>query len=70
MFRLALPIVMFVFRGVLTLDTPMGRKARQPTLDHGTNLVRTRLEDLDAAGVVRVPRISGVPERLADHRRR
>ena len=62
MSRLAIPVVMFVFRRVLTLDTPMGRKARQPALDHGTNLVRTRLEDLDAAGVVRVPRIIGVTD--------
>ena len=62
MSRLALPVVMFMFRRVLTLDTPMGRKARQPALDHGTNLVRTRLEDLDAAGVVRVSRITGVSD--------
>jgi putative flavoprotein involved in K+ transport len=55
-----LPIVGFVFRKVLTLDTPMGRKVRRPRIEHGHNLVRTKLSDLQAAGVRRVGRIDHV----------
>jgi putative flavoprotein involved in K+ transport len=56
------PVIMFLFRRVLTLNTPMGRKARVPALEHGNPLVRTKIEDLDAAGVSRIPRIAGVQE--------
>jgi putative flavoprotein involved in K+ transport len=51
---------MFAFRRVLTLDTPMGRKLQQPAIEHGTQLVRTKSSDLEAAGVQRVGRIAGV----------
>ena len=57
---LALPIVMFVFKHVMTLRTPMGRKARPQVLSHGVQLVRNKLADLDAAGIVRIGRITGV----------
>jgi putative flavoprotein involved in K+ transport len=53
---------MFLFRRVLTLNTPMGRKARGPAVEQGTPLVRTKVEDLDAAGVSRIPRIAGVQD--------
>jgi putative flavoprotein involved in K+ transport len=53
------PIVMFVFKHVLTLRTPMGRKVRPEVLGHGTNLVRNKLADLEAAGIVRLGRIAG-----------
>jgi putative flavoprotein involved in K+ transport len=47
-----------VFHHLLTLDTPMGRKARA---SHGaTPLIRTRTADLAAAGVERVPKLAGV----------
>ena len=52
--RFLVPIVMFAFRRVLTLDTPMGRKLQQPAIEHGTPLVRTKSSDLEAAGVQRV----------------
>jgi putative flavoprotein involved in K+ transport len=57
-----IPIVMFVFKHILTLRTPVGRKVRPEVLGHGTNLVRNKLSDLDAAGVVRIGRITGVHE--------
>ena len=60
MAKIAVPIVMFVFRHVLTLRTPMGRAARARQRGHGVNLVRRKLEDLDRAGVRRVGRIAGV----------
>ena len=58
--KVAVPIVMFVFRHVLTLRTPMGRAARARQRGHGVNLVRRKLEDLDRSGVRRVGRIAGV----------
>jgi putative flavoprotein involved in K+ transport len=54
------PVIMFVFRHVLTLRTPMGRKVRATSLGHGVNLVRNKLADLDAAGVTRIGRIEEV----------
>ena len=58
--KVLIPIVMFVFRRVLTIDTPIGRKARAAIHGHGINLVRVKLADLDAAGVRRVGRIEGM----------
>ena len=54
------PVVMFAFRHVLTLRTPMGRKVRAKSLGHGVNLVRNKLADLDAAGITRVGRVEQV----------
>jgi len=58
--RRVVPLVMFVFRHVLTLRTPMGRRVRAKSAGHGVNLVRNKLTDLDAAGVRRVGRIEEV----------
>jgi len=60
--KYVVPVIMFLFRRVLTLNTPMGRKARGPAVEHGTPLVRTKVEDLDSAGVSRIPRIASVQE--------
>jgi putative flavoprotein involved in K+ transport len=60
MARVLVPIVMFIFRRVLTLDTPLGRKVRGSAIKHGTPLVRTKLSDLQAAGVHQAGRIAGV----------
>jgi|tagenome__1003787_1003787.scaffolds.fasta_scaffold20968882_3 putative flavoprotein involved in K+ transport len=60
--RALFPIVAFMFRRVLTLDTPIGRKARRNTLGHGKPLVRTKVSDLQAAGVQRIDRITGIRE--------
>jgi putative flavoprotein involved in K+ transport len=46
-----------LFHRVLTIRTPMGRKARPKILSQGTPLIRTRSADLLAAGVRRVGRI-------------
>jgi putative flavoprotein involved in K+ transport len=58
--KLVLPLVMFAFRHVLTLRTPMGRRARAYHAEHGVNLVRNKLAHLDAAGIERIGRITGV----------
>ncbi len=53
-------IVRFVGLHVLTIRTPIGRKARQKFLMRGGPLVRVKPKDLSAAGVTRVPRTVGV----------
>jgi putative flavoprotein involved in K+ transport len=60
--RPVIPIVMFVFKHVLTLRTRMGRKVRPDALTHGVQLVRNKLADLDAAGIVRIGRITSVQD--------
>jgi putative flavoprotein involved in K+ transport len=49
-----------VFHRLLTVDTPLGRKARPKMMARATPLIRTREEDLAAAGVARVGRTVGV----------
>jgi putative flavoprotein involved in K+ transport len=58
--RPVIPIVMFVFKHLLTLRTPMGRSAREQARHHGAPLVRNKIADLDAAGVRRIGRITAV----------
>ena len=53
-------VLRFLFHRVLTLDTPMGRKARPSIISKGGPLIRTRSSDLAAAGVKRIGRIAGV----------
>ncbi|WP_245278985.1 flavin-containing monooxygenase [Mesorhizobium loti] len=58
--RLVLPVVFrFVFHRLLTVDTPMGRKAKSGQLSHGLPLIRVKPRDLDEAGVRRVSRVAG-----------
>jgi len=59
----------FVFRAirflghhVLTLSTPMGRKARPKMLHRASPLIRVKPKDLIAAGIERVGRVIGVQE--------
>jgi putative flavoprotein involved in K+ transport len=51
-------LLRFVFHRLLTIRTPMGRKARPKILSRGVPLIRTRRDDLLAAGVRLVPRVS------------
>jgi putative flavoprotein involved in K+ transport len=53
-------IFRFVFHRVLTVKTPMGRKARAKALSGGGPLIRVKPADLAAAGVERVPKVVGV----------
>jgi putative flavoprotein involved in K+ transport len=48
-----------VFHHLLTVNTPFGRKARPKILAQGGPLIRTRPAQLMAAGVERVPRVTG-----------
>ena len=59
--NLILPVLFrLIFHRLLSLDTPMGRRARPAFVSRGTPLIRTRARDLAAAGVKRVGRTTGV----------
>ena len=59
--RFILPLILRgLFHRVMTVRTPMGRKKRPEVFAHGLPLVRTKPDDLAAAGVERVPRVAGV----------
>ncbi|WP_049998860.1 flavin-containing monooxygenase [Halococcus sediminicola] len=59
--HLGIPFVMRVlFHRILTTGTPIGRRKRPKMLSQGIQLVRVKPNDLDAAGVERVPRMTGV----------
>lgn len=45
---------------VVTIQTPVGRKARKNILMHGGPLISISAKDLDEAGVTRYPRVSGI----------
>jgi putative flavoprotein involved in K+ transport len=56
-------LIRFIGHQVLSLRTPIGRKARPGRLHAATPLVRVKPADLIAAGVERVPRVAGVKDR-------
>jgi putative flavoprotein involved in K+ transport len=49
---------------ILTVRTPIGRKARKSILHGGTPLIRISADDLDQAGVKRLPRVTGIKDGL------
>jgi putative flavoprotein involved in K+ transport len=55
-------VLRFVGHHVLTLRTPIGRKAQPTFLSHGAPLVRVKLKDLTAAGVQQVSRTVGMED--------
>lgn len=57
---LARVVLRGVFHRVLTLDTPLGRKARPGIISRGGPLIRVKGKQLAAAGVERVGRVAGV----------
>ena len=59
-FRVVLPTIRFIGTHVLTVRTPVGRKARPGFVSMATPLIRIKSRDLAAAGVERVPRLEGV----------
>ncbi|KPI23315.1 hypothetical protein OV320_0830 [Actinobacteria bacterium OV320] len=56
------PAISFLFRHLMTVRTPIGRKIRPKVLAHGSPLIRVKSADLKAAGVQRVARTTGVRE--------
>jgi putative flavoprotein involved in K+ transport len=53
-------VLRVIFHRILTVATPIGRRARPKMLHDGGPLVRTKPRDLVDAGVRRVPRVAGV----------
>jgi putative flavoprotein involved in K+ transport len=70
--RVVLPILFRVlFHRILTVRTPMGRKARRKMIGSGLPRIRQRRAELDAVGVRWVDRVTGVVNglpQLADGR--
>ena len=59
------PLVLrFIFHRVLTMNTPIGRRARPRILSRGAPVIRVKPGDLAAAGVERVTRAIGVRDGL------
>ena len=57
-------LIRFLGHHVLTVKTKLGRKLRPKLLSSAAPLVRVKPEDLIAAGIVRVPRVTGVTNGL------
>jgi putative flavoprotein involved in K+ transport len=53
-------VLRVVFHRILTVKTPLGRKVRAKMLHRGEPLVRTKPQDLVAAGITRVPRVTRI----------
>jgi putative flavoprotein involved in K+ transport len=64
--RLGVLRVLFrlVFHRILTVNTPLGRKARTKMISGGGPLIRVKPWDMAVAGIVRVPRMRGVRDGL------
>ncbi len=59
-FRFAGELYWWFASNILTVKTPVGRKARKHIINGGGPLIKISAGDLKAAGVVPVPRITGV----------
>jgi putative flavoprotein involved in K+ transport len=57
---LARLVLRVIFHRILTIKTPMGRRARPKAMTQGHPLIRQRPVDLARVGMVRVPRVTGV----------
>jgi putative flavoprotein involved in K+ transport len=58
--RLAFRVFRFMGHRVLRVDTRIGRKLGPKLISKGDPLIRTKLKDLVAAGIERLPRVVGV----------
>lgn len=57
-------VIRFLYHRILTVSTPIGRKARPKKMVHSGPLVRVKPADIQAAGIERVPRMRGVQNGL------
>lgn len=53
-------VIRFLFHRVMTVSTPIGRKKRPELMGKGGPLVRVKPEDMEEAGIVRLPKMAGV----------
>jgi putative flavoprotein involved in K+ transport len=58
--RVVVPLIRFVGTRVLNVKTPVGRKVRPKFIGRAAPLIRVKSNDLEAAGVERVARVTGV----------
>ncbi len=58
--RLLVPAIWFMATRVLTVKTPIGRAVKRKFRDRGIPLARVGRKDILAAGIQRVPRVTGV----------
>ena len=62
-FHLFIPLVIrFLFHRVMTTATPIGRKVRPEMLSQGGPLVRVKPQDMEDAGIQRLPKMAGVQD--------
>lgn len=54
----------FVFNHLLSVNNPLGRRARRSIMSHGVPLIRVKSRDLARLGVRRVGRVTGVEDGL------
>lgn len=65
MFKVVFPILLFIFKHVMTRRTPMGRHMMEDVRFHGGPMLRVKRSDLLARGVERLPeRVVGVQDGL------
>lgn len=57
-------VLRILFHRVLTVSTPVGRKARPKVISQGGPLIRVKPADIAAAGIERVPKVVGVRDGL------
>lgn len=57
-------VLRFLFHRVLTVRTPLGRKAYPTVTRQGGPLIRTKRKHLEAAGAQHVPKVAGVQDGL------
>jgi len=62
--RLLMPALWFIVTHVLTVKTPIGRMVKRKFRDRGIPLARVKRKDILAAGIERVPRVTGVRDGL------
>jgi putative flavoprotein involved in K+ transport len=67
-FRFAGPLYWRLVNSLLTLDTKPGRKVAAGFHKRGAPLIRVSVKDVERAGVVRLPRITGAKDVPADVR--
>ena len=53
-------VIRFLFHRVLTINTPIGRRARPKLISQGGPLIRIKPKQFVAAGIKRVPKVVGV----------
>ena len=63
-FKYAGELYWWLISNILTVRTPIGKKARQKIIHGGAPLIRISADDLDSAGVIRLPRMAGVKNGL------